>query len=323
MEAENKDTAVHGPTLENCIERYLDSKQSEWGPKAALHTRLLLKRLKVYAHQHNKLFIRELTVDVLEDFKTYGLATLKKDTSKATSVAKLRCFLREAYRRGWIVESLAEKVKAHPAVYDQKTPYSEEEVAAILEAAEKYNGAHHSYGANGKTFRLLLELMLETGMRAGDAVRFDPARCVRSTHLWVYTFFPQKRKKMQKPVAAEVYLTERLKKAIEECEWMSESLPFAYLPLSQTSYMAIRVWQNMRRIGGQCNPKIADCRPHRLRDTFAVRALLRGIPLEDVSKLLGLQSVAVTEKYYAPWIASRKLRLERLPFESLIDSKGR
>lgn len=78
----------------------------------------------------------------------------------------------------------------------------------------------------------------------------------------------------------------------------------------------------MRRIGAHCDPKITDCRPHRLRDTFAVRALLKGIPLEDVSKLLGHQSVAVTEKYYAPWIASRKRRLERLLFETLVEAKG-
>jgi len=322
VEAQNKDTAVYGPTLENCIERYLDSRKNELGPKAATHTRLLLNRLKAYAHQHNKHFIQELTVDLLEDFKTYGLTSLKKDTSKATSVAKLRCFLREAYRRGWILESLAEKVKAHTAIYDQKTPYSDGEIFAILEAAENYNGGHTGYASNGKTFRVLMELMLETGMRAGDAVRFDPSQCVRSTHLWVYTFFPQKRKKSQAPVSSEVYLTDRLKTAIDQCAWMSESLPFAYLPIGKTSYMAIEVWRNMQRIGSQCEPKIKDCRPHRLRDTFAIRALLKGIPLEDVSKLLCHQSVAVTEKYYAPWIPSRKLRLERLLFESLVHAEG-
>lgn len=321
--ADSKDTAVHGPTLDNCMARYLDSKKNELGPKATSHTRLLLDRLKEYAHQRNKHFIQELTVDLLEDFKTYGLASLKKDTSKATSVAKLRCFLREAYRRGWILESLAEKVKAYTAVYDQKKPYSDADIVAILEAAETYHGGHSGYASNGQTFRLLVELMLETGMRAGDAVRFDPAQCVRSTHLWVYTFFPQKRKKTQKPVSAEIYLTDRLKAAIDSCGWMSESLPFAYLPIDQTAYMAIEVWRNMQRIGAKCDPKIEDCRPHRLRDTFAARSLLKGVPLEDVAKLLCHSSVAITEKYYAPWIPSRKLRLERLLFESLVNAESR
>jgi integrase len=39
---------------------------------------------------------------------------------------------------------------------------------------------------------------------------------------------------------------------------------------------------------------------HRLRDTFAVEMLLAGVPLEQVSKLLGHFSVKTTEKHYAP-----------------------
>ena len=62
--------------------------------------------------------------------------------------------------------------------------------------------------------------------------------------------------------------------------------------------------------------QVADCRPHRLRDTFAVRALLRGMQLEDVSRLLGHSSVKVTETYYAKWISSRKRRLERIVTET-------
>jgi hypothetical protein len=47
-------------------------------------------------------------------------------------------------------------------------------------------------------------------------------------------------------------------------------------------------------------------------DTLAVRLLTKGVPLEDVSKLLGHASIAVTEKYYAPWVASRKLHMDVL-----------
>ena len=48
---------------------------------------------------------------------------------------------------------------------------------------------------------------------------------------------------------------------------------------------------------------------------------MKGVPLEDVSELLGHASIAVTEKYYAPWVASRKLRLERLLSETLAKTK--
>lgn len=41
----------------------------------------------------------------------------------------------------------------------------------------------------------------------------------------------------------------------------------------------------------------------RLRDTVAVRLLRKGVSLEDISKLPGHASVAVTKKCYAPWVA--------------------
>jgi site-specific recombinase XerD len=47
-----------------------------------------------------------------------------------------------------------------------------------------------------------------------------------------------------------------------------------------------------------------------LRDTFAVEMLLAGVPLEKVSKMLGHESVAMTERSYAKWTASRRQQLE-------------
>jgi hypothetical protein len=49
--------------------------------------------------------MRELNVDLLERFKVEALPDLA-DTSKSTVVAKLRRFLLEAFRRGWIGEPL-------------------------------------------------------------------------------------------------------------------------------------------------------------------------------------------------------------------------
>jgi integrase len=52
--------------------------------------------------------------------------------------------------------------------------------------------------------------------------------------------------------------------------------------------------------------------PHCLRDTAAVEWLSAGIPLEEVSKLLGHTSVGTTEKSYSPWVTSRQDRLDSL-----------
>ena len=121
-------------------------------------------RLKDYCEKQGVYFTREMTEDLLETFKVDGLPELA-DTSKSTAVAKLHCFLRDAFRRGWITESLVDRVTAHRAVYTQKEPYSDEEVEKILAEALKLNGGTHGYAKHPKTFRLLLEL------RSGDSWR--------------------------------------------------------------------------------------------------------------------------------------------------------
>jgi len=309
LTAEAKDTAVHGPTLTDCIQLFLDAHAEHVQGKALGQYKLTLGKLKAFAHDHNRHFMREVDVDLLENFKVYGLKDLAS-TSKANAVAKLKTFLAEAYRRGWTTEALAQKVKSTKAVYEQKQPYTDEEVTAILNEAGKLNGGISGYATNGHTFRLLLEWMLATGMRVGDAVRFDPAKCTKSKHLWVYSFEPQKQRKDKTPKQAEVFLTTKLKTAIAKCEWFSQTLPFSYRSDAEKA-----VYERMQAIGTRCG--VADCRPHRFRDTFAVRMLLRGVALEDVSRLLGHASVAVTEKYYASWVPARKLRLEWLLHQAL------
>jgi len=51
---------------------------------------------------------------------------------------------------------------------------------------------------------------------------------------------------------------------------------------------------------------------HRLRDTFAVDLLQKGVPLEEVSKLLGHESIKTTERHYAKWVKGRQDRLDTL-----------
>jgi len=46
-----------------------------------------------------------------------------------------------------------------------------------------------------------------------------------------------------------------------------------------------------------------------LRDTFAVECLLAGVPLEQVSILLGHGSIRITETHCAPWVKARQEQL--------------
>lgn len=50
---------------------------------------------------------------------------------------------------------------------------------------------------------------------------------------------------------------------------------------------------------------------HLLRHTFAIQHLLQGMPLEEVSRLLTHETIATTERYYAPWVKERLDKMER------------
>src|ERR1035441_2832600 len=317
---EARDERAGIESLANCIDKYLASRRSQLGDKAYGQTKLLLTRLQDYFSKLGLYAIGDMSADVLEQFKVEGLPTLV-ETSRSTAVSKLRCFLRHAYRRGWTADALVERVTPTKAVYEQKIPYEPDEVKKILDEALNLKGGRAGYAKQPKTFRLLMELMLETGMRVGDAIQFDPAKLVRGERLWIYSFNPQKKKLTEKMRTIEVFLTDRLKTEIDGCTWLSSTLPFwfpAAASAKNPSYLPNEVYARMQAIGARCG--VADCRPHRLRDTFAVEKLLAGMHLEDVSRLLGHSSTKITETYYGRWTARRKVRLERLLAETLVNS---
>jgi integrase len=49
---------------------------------------------------------------------------------------------------------------------------------------------------------------------------------------------------------------------------------------------------------------------HRFRDTFAVGLLQAGVPMDQVSVLLGHSSIKVTKQHYSPWVGARQEQLE-------------
>ena len=66
-----------------------------------------------------------------------------------------------------------------------------------------------------------------------------------------------------------------------------------------------RTLQSLFRIAG-----IENGFAHRFRDAFSVRLLLAGVPIEQVSALLGHSDIRITQLHYNPWVRDRQLQLE-------------
>jgi len=158
-------------------------------------------------------------------------------------------------------------------------------------------------------------LMLETGMRVSDAIEFDPGALQKGQYLWIYRFTPKKQRKNRTKKTIEAYISDHLKTAIDNAQWFTPARPFRYPTSRRMRTYGNEVYKIMLAIGKRCG--VPDCRPHRLRDTFATRKLLAGVPLEDVSRLLGHSSIRTTETYYAKWTSARTRLLEERVFKTL------
>ncbi len=341
-DAKSKDVAVYGDTLETAIQNFLDFQttevkgiateiKDEKGKTTGYHytgtvrqyRQILTDRLMPFLAEHGVHHVQGLTVPLLNKFIKHGLADLF-DTSRTTAVKYLRRFLKWTYGT---LSDTSLKVPLHsyiatPSSRSEPTmPYSKEEVTAILKAAETMNDKT-VYGCDGPRFRLLCELLEETGMRRGDAIRYLPSKCFDAGNgTWKYKFRPQKTPKKVQVKLVTTYISDRLKKAIDNCTWMSTDRPFAHSivdlrddsPTDTTSAMADQVSSRFKAIGKQIG--LADCRTHRMRDTFAVNFLLDGGSMTDLSQLLGHSSVKITQDHYAPFVPEREERLDGIMAE--------
>jgi integrase/recombinase XerD len=305
-----------GLAISECTRKFLASIESEVRPKTLAQHGKLLERFTAYCHMRKVFHMSGLSADLCEDFKVEGLPG-QQATTRRTSTAKLRVFLKAAFRRDWITQSLAEKVTPYHAEYEQKQPYTDKELADLLAACSRMRKGRKGYSGHLETFRLLLDLMDQTGMRISDAVRFDPAKLVKGKHLWIYPFVQQKRKRTETARTIEAFLEDKLVEDIRACTWLSPELPFSWGHFPP-DYLPTQVYFRMVSLGKLCGVK--DCRPHRLRDTFAVRKLSGGMSLEEVCRLLGHSSVAVTEKFYGAWSPTRREGLEARVASSLVNA---
>lgn len=310
--AQDLDTSAKGIAITEAINRYLASREDTLNDQTAEAVRSVLGKLAGYAAARGVQHMSGLTADLIECFKEDEFKSLK-GTTRSLKTSKVRSFLREAFRRDWTGQALAEKVRPYRAVYEQKEPYTQKHLRLLLAEAENLQRAPSGgtgYCTQPHTFRVLLELMSRTGLRVRDAVMFDPACIHQGEQAWVYTFIQRKTKKAEIPKTMEVYLDNQMKGMIDGCIWLSGRFPFAYPVRGKypEAYLCQQAYYTMQQVGSKCG--VPDCRPHRLRDTFAVNMLLRGVSLGDVSRLLGHASIKTTETYYARWTPGRNAQLQ-------------
>jgi site-specific recombinase XerD len=246
------------------------------------------------------LSLRSLTVDELRTkVQSWKLAPI----TKQKRLEMLRSFFRFCVDSGWMDRNPAKAVRP-PVVKQRPTlPFDGQAMEQIFWACEVIRESHPKMKPGiEKKLRALVLLMRHSGLRISDAVILTDDR-IRNGKLFLY------QAKTDEPVW--IPLPDVVLEALAEIK--EPANPYYFWTGRGKLRHAPTDWQDRLKklftLAGVYDPGSHN-QSHRLRDTFAVGLLERGIPLETVSILLGHKNIQVTQKHYAPWVKSRQEHLE-------------
>jgi integrase len=171
-------------------------------------------------------------------------------------------------------------------------PFTEEEMKNILAACDT-----HPNPERGRQLKALVLLMRHSGLRIGDACTLSRDR-IHKGMLELHT--AKSGTKVRLPLNPVV---------LEALERVSNPGSFPFWNGESKRRTVVGVWENtfaslFKRAGFPGHS-------HRLRHSFAVGLLQKGVSMENVSTLLGHRSIKTTERHYASWVKARQEGLEK------------
>jgi integrase/recombinase XerD len=194
------------------------------------------------------------------------------------------------------------KVESTPTDY-----FTKQEFESLLDATYCYGDwlGGHDYEHRRDRIRALVLLMRWFGLAIKDAVTLERARMDAKGNLFLY--------RAQSGVPVYVPLPPSLREFLKTLP--SANPRYFFWSGNGDTETCKRGWTRaLARLFKLANIQRPDgsrkrCHSHMFRDTFAVELLLAGIPIDQVSLLLGHSSVKITEKHYAPFVKARQEQL--------------
>jgi integrase len=255
----------------------------------------LLTQLETFGTKRGLRYVRQLELPTLRDFRAGwadgAIAGKKK-------LERLRSFFRFALQSNWVKQNPVLAMRSPKVTQPPTLPFSKDEMDKILWACDLYPDTGRYRKGTPARLKALVLLMRHAGLRIGDAVTLRTDR-ISEKRLFLYT------QKTNVPVFCP--LPQPVLDALDDMDPVSNRY-FFWTGASDSRSITgnwQRRFQKLFELSG-----VKEAHPHRFRDTFSVELLLAGVPIEDVSILLGHSSVRITERAYAPWVQARQQKLE-------------
>lgn len=252
--------------------------------------------LMEFCHDHGIDHLEDVTREMLTKWRSsWRCATL----THRLRLGRVKAFFRFCVDHEWITKSPAEKISPPPAKKSTATlPFDTDEIERMHDALqERTVGVTKDYIRRTSALMRVLEY---TGLRIGDAVGLD------TTRLSGNKIILRRQEKTGTTVAVPIpaWLSAELRSlpTHDGSHWFWKSDQAKRLSAVNGYRKAIR--------GLGTPAKVKEVRPHRFRDTMAVRLLEQGVPVEYVSQLLGHSNPRITMEYYSPWVKRLQDRAE-------------
>jgi integrase/recombinase XerD len=311
------DTTDNARAVSEAVDIFIkDKKVQGVTPGVIKKYTLELDRLSQFCQGKSVFTVRGITRELLTDFCSTWETFYPSSYTRAKVRERCRTFLRYCYEAKWL-----ERIPALPKIKVEEPPtmpLTAEEYARLLDAVHvanprRWDGKMSSQALTATTaarIRALFQLMRWSGLAIRDAVTLERAEIQQDGPKGVYRIVTARQKTgthVSVPIPADV--------AKELLAVANGNKRYIFWTGDGTGETIAKTWASryVRPVFEAAGiPSDGHMLSHRLRDTFAVDLLEKGVPLEEVSKLLGHESIKTTEKHYAKWVKGRQDRLDSL-----------
>jgi len=290
----------NAPTIHSLVDTFVSSKKTQnIGATTVKRHERELKRLADFLAEQGIYVASGINAEVLYKFRETWPTLYPASTTQREAQQRIRQFLRFLHDEGHIQKL----PRLTPINVDQPPtmPLDEKQYKHLLAAIPKT----FEHEGLARRMRATVRLMRHSGLAIGDAVTLRRDSLVLDKKKNIYRVVTSRQKTgthvsviIPKDVAEELLAVANGNP--EYVLWDSRG--------GQKKTVAKDYQKDFRRLFVAAG--LGNFASHSLRDTFSVDLLQKGVPLEEVSKLLGHSSTKVTEKHYAPWIKGRQDRLD-------------
>jgi integrase/recombinase XerD len=262
-----------------------------------------LDRLRDYCECHGVYTVQAITRELLANFCGTWETVYPSSNTRSKVRERLSSFLRYSYDVQWtprVLKLPKIKVEAAPTL-----PLTDGEYARLLAATNKVS----SKPAQCARVRALFQLMRYSGLAIRDALTLERVEIQHDTKKDLHRIVTARQKT---GTHVSVPIPPIVAKELMDVE--NDNKKYVFWSGNGDEESITKNWAKYYVAPAFAEAKITGghMMSHRLRDTFAVDLLTKGVPLEEVSKLLGHESIKTTERHYAKWIKGRQDRLDSL-----------